>query len=424
VRVSENRFIRQPTKRSLKTVIAALLLIGFVQFLAAQTADDWQAQVRKDVENQHVDAALAIVDQRLADAPEDLEAHGWRGRLLGWKGRWSEGEAEYKLVLEKVPDDIEILTGLSDVLLWQKKYTEALQTLDRARKISPSDPEILSRRARVLALLGRTPEARSEYQQTLLFDTHNADARTGLDALGENTKHELRVGEDVDLFSYADASQTQGVSLSSRWNPRWSTVFGVSTYQRFGQDAVKFLASTGFRFTARDSFTIGSAVANSQAVVPTNEAFFEYGHGFRIENRWVQGLESSYQQHWFWYQGAHVLTLNISQVVYFPHEWTWSLNVTGARTGFLGTPVDWTPSGWTKLGFPLRRRVTGNVFFGMGSENFAQIDQIGRFSAHTFGGGLRYQFAARQDITGYAARQDRTGGLIDTSFGLSYGIRF
>jgi tetratricopeptide (TPR) repeat protein len=421
VRVSENRFISQLTKRSLNAAIAALLL---VHLLAAQTTGDWQEQIRKDVESQHIDAALVIVDQRLADAPEDLEAHGWRGRLLAWKGRWSEGESEYKLVLEKVPNDTDILTSLSDVLLWQKKYSEALQTLDQARNISPSDPEILSRRARVLALLGRTPEARSEYQQTLLFDTHNADARTGLDGLSENTKHELRFGEDVDLFSYADAAQTQGISLSSRWNSRWSTVFGISTYQRFGQDAVKFLASTAFRFTPRDSFTIGSAIADSQSVVPTNEAFFEYGHGFRIENRWVQGLESSYQQHWFWYQGAHVLTLNTSQVVYFPHDWTWSLNLTGARTGFLGTPVDWTPSGWTKLGFPLLRRVTGNVFFGMGSENFAQIDQIGRFSAHTFGGGLRYQFATRQDITGYAARQDRTGGLIDTSFGLSYGIRF
>jgi hypothetical protein len=60
----------------------------------------------------------------------------------------------------------------------------------------------------------------------------------------------------------------------------------------------------------------------------------------------------------------------------------------------------------------------------VGSENFAQIDQLGRFSAHTFGAGLRYQFTVRQDINGYAARQDRTGGLIDTSFGLSYGIRF
>ncbi len=424
MKVSENRCIHQLPGLSRKTVIAALLLVGFVHLLAAQTTDQWQPQVRRDVESQHIDAALAIVDQRLADAPEDWEAHGWRGRLLAWKGRWSEGEAEYRLVLDKVPNDSEILTGLSDVLLWQKKYAEALETLDQAKKISPSDPEILSRRARVLALLGRTPEARSEYQQTLLFDTHNSDARTGLDSLRENTKHELRVGEDVDVYSYTNAGQTQGVSLSSRWNQRWSTVFGVSTYQRFGQDAVGFLASAAFHFTARDWFTAGSAVANSQSVVPTNEAFVEYGHTFPIENRWVHGLESSYQQHWFWYQGAHVLTLNTSQIIYLPHEWTWSLNVTGARTGFAGTPVDWTPSGWAKLGFPLQRRVTGNVLFGVGSENFAQIDQIGRFSAHTFGGGLRYQLAARQDITGYVARQYRTQGQIDNSFGLSYGIRF
>ena len=424
VKVYENRFIRRVPGLSLKTVIASLLLVGLVHLLGAQTTDDWQAQVRKDVEIQHIDSALAIVDQRLADAPEDLEAHGWRGRLLAWKGRWSEGETEYRLVLDKVPDDIEILTGLSDVLLWQKKYPEALQTLDQARKISPSDPEILSRRARVLALLGRTPEARSEYHQTLLFDSQNIDARTGLADLREDTKHELRIGEDVDVFNYANTGQTEGVSLNSRWNQRWSTVLGVNTYQRFGQDAVKFLASSAFHFTARDWFTVGSAVANSQSVVPTNEAFFDYGHAFQIENRWFKGLESSYQQHWFWYQGAHVLTLNTSQIIYLPHEWTWSLNVTGARTGFVGTPVDWTPTGWTKLGFPLQRRVTGNVFFGVGSENFAQIDQIGRFSAHTFGAGLRYKFAARQDITGYVARQYRTQGQIDTSFGLSYGIRF
>jgi tetratricopeptide (TPR) repeat protein len=424
VRLSESAFIHQLPGLSLRTIIAVFLLVGFADLAFAQTLDDWPSQVRKAVESQHIDAALAIVDQRMANAPEDLEAHGWRGRLLSWKGRWSEGEAEYRLVLQTFPSDTEMLTGLADVLLWQQKYNEALQTLDQAREFSPSDPEILSLRARVLALLGRTPEARSEYQQALLFDSHNADARTGLDSLHENTKHELRIGEDSDVFNYADAGQTQGVSLSSRWNQRWSTVFGVSTYQRFGQDAVKFLASTAFHFTARDWFNVGSAVANNQGVVPTNEAFFEYGHAFRIENRWFRGLESSYQQHWFWYQGAHVLTLNTSQILYLPHAWTWSLNVTGARAGFAGTPVDWTPSGWTKLGFPLQRRVTGNVFFGVGSENFAQIDQIGRFSAHTFGGGLRYQFAARQDITGYVARQNRTQGQIDTSLGLSYGIRF
>jgi tetratricopeptide (TPR) repeat protein len=422
--VSEKRLSRQLLGLARRIAVGLLLLLLSLEFLAGQTTDDWQPRVRNLVENQHIEAALTIVEERLANAPEDMDAHGWRGRLLAWKGRWSEGETEFRLVLDKFPNDTEILTALADVLLWRKNYAGALLTLDRARQISPSDPEILSRRARVLVLLGRNPEARLEYQQTLQFDSQNEDARTALADLRENTKHELRIGEDVDLFNYANTGQTQGVSLNSRWNQRWSTVFSVNTYQRFDQSAVKFLASTAFHVTAQDWITVGSAIANSQSIVPTSEAFFEYGHGFRIENGWFRGLESSYQQHWFWYQGAHVLTLNTSQMVYFPHGWSWTLNVTGARTGFVGTPVEWAPSGWTKISFPLQRRVTGNVFFAVGSETFEQMDQIGRFSAHAFGGGLRYQFTARQDINGYVARQNRNQGQTDTSCGLSYGIHF
>jgi tetratricopeptide (TPR) repeat protein len=404
-------------------LIGALLLLFAAPHLAGQSTGEWQQRVLDEVKGQHLDTALKVVELRLADEPEDLEAHGWRGRLLAWKGRWSEGEAEYKRVLEKVPNDTDILTGLADVLLWQQKNTEALQVLERAQAISPSDPEILGRQARVLALLGRTVEARSQYQKTLQFDSQNKDARAGLASLREPTKHELRVGDDVDFLSYASNGQTESVSLNSRWNQRWSTNFGLSTYQRFNQDAVKVLASASFHVRAQDWVGLGGAVANHQGVVPTSESFFEYGHAFRFEN-WVRGLESSYQQHWYWYQGAHVLALTTSQIVYLPREWTWSLNLTGARTGFVGTPVDWVPSGWSKLGFPLQHRLTGNLFFGVGSENFSQIDQIGRISAHTYGGGLRYQLADRQDINGYFARQNRSHDQIDNSFGLSYGIRF
>ena len=60
----------------------------------------------------------------------------------------------------------------------------------------------------------------------------------------------------------------------------------------------------------------------------------------------------------------------------------------------------------------------------MGAENFAQVDQIGRLSARTYGGGLRYRFAEGQDVTGFVARQDREHGQTQTSLGLSYGIRF
>ena len=113
--------------------------IAILFFLAAvpvsgQTIEDWQRRVLIEVQGQHLDAALTIVEQRMAEAPDDLEAHGWRGRLLAWKGRWPEGEAEYRLVLRSVPNDVDVLTCLSDVLLWQQKWQDSLQALDQARK--------------------------------------------------------------------------------------------------------------------------------------------------------------------------------------------------------------------------------------------------------------------------------------------------
>lgn len=407
-------------------LLVALLALAGPQPLAAQmeNTDDWQQRVREDATNHHLDAALTVVEHRLATNPEDLEAHGWHGRLLAWKGRWPESEAEYRLVLAKVPDDTEILTALADVLLWQKKYEESLGTLNRARRIAPSDPEILVRRARVLAQLGRVPEARSEYSELLKFDPENRDLNAALASLAANTQHELRIGNDTDFFSYTGAAQTQSISLSSRWNRRWSTVFRTSIYQRFGENAVKFSASAAYHITGQDWANVGCSLANQQAVVPTNEEFFEFGHGFHLGNRWVRGLESSYEQHWYWYQGAHVLTVSSSNLAYLPRRWTLGLTVTGARTGFAGTAADWVPSGWTKLGFPLQRRLTGNLFYAVGSEDFSQVDQIGRFAAHTYGGGLRYQLAEKQDVTGYVSRQYRTLNQTETSFGLSYGIRF
>jgi hypothetical protein len=82
----------------------------------------------------------------------------------------------------------------------------------------------------------------------------------------------------------------------------------------------------------------------------------------------------------------------------------------------------------TRLGFPLagwgEKRLSGNVFFAVGTEDFAQVDQIGRFASQTYGGGLRFQITARQDVSGLASYQKRTQNKTDTSFGLSYGIHF
>jgi tetratricopeptide (TPR) repeat protein len=399
----------------------AWLLLFSTRLLAEA---DWQQQIRVAVDRHRIPAAMAIVDQRLAEAATDMDAHVWRGRLLAWSGRWPEAEAEYHLVLDKFPNDEDVLVGLADVLLWQQKYSEALAVLEEARSAAPQDPGILVRRARVLSLLQRNSEARIQFQTVLAHDPANRAAINGLADLTGVFRYELRIAEEADFFSYTENAHVETVTLTVHWNERWTTGFGITPYRLFGENALKIRADAAYRFHQNNWVRLLGAVASPQDVVPESQVLFEYGHGFRFSNPCFKGLESSYQENSLWYRGAQVLTLNTTQTVYLPREWTWMLSVTGARTQFPGGAADWVPSGSTKVGFPLFRRVSGNVLFAVGAENFAQVDQIGRLSARTYGGGMRYRFAGGQDVTGFVARQDREHGQKQTSLGLGYGIRF
>jgi len=402
----------------------AVMLLAVNAALCQQNQTDWQQQVREKVQHHQIEAALALVDQRLGQDAADMEAHAWRGRLLVWQEHWAAAESEYRLVLEHFPDDTEILCGLADVLLWQGKAKEALGVIDHARKIDSTQTEILLRRARILEALHNASEARSQYREILRLHPENQEAKSALAGLAGEYRNELRISAEGSTFSSIGPAEAEEIYLTSHWTPRFTTMFKSGFYQRFGQKGEDFLGTASLRFTNSDWLTAGGVFANDQSIIPKSEMLFEYGHGLHFSNPWVRGLEASYQQHWFWYQGAHVLTLNCTQIYYLPHDWTWTLSITGARSGFSGTGVEWVPSGYGRLGFPIRRNLSGNLTFGSGTEDFAQIDQIGHFSARTYAGGLKYRLAPGQDIQGYVAVQDRTAGQTQHSFGVSYGFHF
>jgi tetratricopeptide (TPR) repeat protein len=402
------------------TIVFALLV-----FAPLALAEDWQSRVRTCVQNKDLPAAITIVEQRLQAAPEEVEARGWHGRLLAWTGKWEAAEAEYRYVLQQAPNDVDILSGLADVLIWREHFDEALAVLNDAQALAPNRADILLRQGRVLRSLRRNSEAKSKFLTALALEPGNADAQQGLESLRPEPRHELRFGTDNDLYNYTDAAYAQGISLTSKWNPRWSTSFAQTTYQRFGQDAAQFSGSTTWRYTAHNALTVGGAVAHDSGVIPRAQAFLELGRGFTISREGiVRGIETSYQQRWLWFADARVLALTATARFYLPNDFTWSISITPARSRFPLTEAAWQTSGLTRLSFPLFPRVVANAFYAVGTENFAQQDQIGRFSARTMGGGTRIQLTTRQDITGYIANQDRSQGRAQISLGMSYGIRF
>jgi tetratricopeptide (TPR) repeat protein len=394
-----------------------------------QPAVSWQDEVRRCAEAQDWAAAMRIVDREITRAPQDMDKRAWRARILAWSGQLAEAEHEYLEILSVTPNDPDNWLGLGNVYSREGKTDEALRALDRAVEIDPKRADLRAAHARALQAANNQSAAKLEFKTALDLDPRSTEAHTGLLSLRGEPKHELRVGVNTDLFNFADANHDQGVSLTSQWTPHWRTSVVGDFYQRAGTDAGKFVANVTGKLPRWGALTVGGATARDNDVIPKSEAFFDCDHGWRLGERGpVRGIEIAYGQHWYWYSTAQILAVSGTTLVYLPHEWTWSLGLTGARSQFAGAGAEWRPSGVTKLGFPItgrnQRRLGGNVFFAVGTENFAQVDQIGRFSSQTYGGGLRFQFTARQDVAAYAAYQNRTQDRTQTSFGFSYGVRF
>jgi len=390
---------------------------------------EWQAQVRRYAEAQDWSSALRVVDREVARAPLDMDVRAWRARVLSWSGRLAEAEKEYLEILRVAPKDPDHWLGLASAYSREGKLEDALRALDRAVELDPKRADLRAARGRALQAMGERSEARIEFQKALNLDPRSLEARAGMTSMRVEPKHELRFGEDNDIFNFASANHDGLASLVSRWTPLWTTSFAGSFYERAGINAGKFSGAVTRRQPHWGALTVGGAAGHDHAVIPRSEAFFDADHGWKIsEEYFVRGVEFDYGQHWYWYQQSRILTLNGTTILYLPREWTLSLAATGARSAFSLTRAEWRPSGMTRLEFPLagwrEKRLSGNVFFAVGTEDFARVDQIGRFASETYGGGLRFQITARQDVTSYASYQKRTQNRMDTAFGFSYGIHF
>jgi tetratricopeptide (TPR) repeat protein len=411
------------------------LLVYFCLFVcgalcAQQTPGiGWEEEVRKASIAQDWPHALQILDREISLSPEDMDIRAWRARVLTWAGRLTEAEHVYVEVTSRVRNDPDVWLGIGEVYERQQRFVEALRVLDRAIELDPTRADLRSARARVFRATGELSEARLEFRKALSLDFNSAEARAGLLTVRGAPKHELRLGADSDLFDLASPNRGGWISLSSRWAPHWMTNVAGNFYNRGGVNAGKFVASVAGTLPRWGSLSVGGATAHDNGVIPKSETFFEFDHGFRVsEDRPVRGLELVYGQHWYWYSLARVFTLSEAAIVYLPRDWTLTLELTEARSRFPGLAADWKPSGSARVGFPVAtwrvRKVFGNIFFGAGTEDFAQVDQIGRFSSKTYGGGLRFELTERQDVVSYASFQQRTQSHTDVNFGFSYGIRF
>lgn len=400
----------------------------------SQGTGGWLERVKKSVAEHDLKAALQAVNARLAAAPDDSDAMGWRAQILAWMGQRKEAEETYRRALQLSPKDGDFLLGLATLLAQDGRNAGALALLDAAAQIPPVRADVLNERGRVLRALGRRDEARGAFLKARSLEPTNIsagddEARAGLRSLEGPPRFEIDIGNELDTFNYTGVANTQTMAFVAKPNARWIVAMEGDIYQRFGANAEKVIGSATYRLTPSDAFTVGGGVGNAQGIIPRAETYFEYGHGFRVsEVRTVRGIEATYNQHWFWYDQAGVLVFTGTVATNFAHDFRWTMSGNSARSRFNGAGAAWKPSGYGRLDFPAPRmaasRLLLNLTFAVGSENFSEVDQVGAFASRTYGGGFRLGLTEKDYMNFYVARQERNGGNSETSYGVSYGLRF
>ncbi len=268
----------------------------------AQATAGWQSGVRQRVAAQDLTGALTLAEARLAESSDDLEARGWRARILGWLGRWAEAERDYRLVLERAPRDVDILVGLG----------------------------------RTLRALDRPVEARAAFRAALAVDPKNAEAEQGLASVREAPRHQLSVNADTDRFNYTpQGAQAYAATVRSDWTRRWTSTLGARFNHRSGVSAGRWSGALTARLPARSALTVGGSFGRDNGIVSAGEIFADVGHGFTFDrNGFIRGVEANLQARRLWFDAAHVVTVAPGAIVYLPRDWMLSIVVTGGPQQF------------------------------------------------------------------------------------------
>jgi tetratricopeptide (TPR) repeat protein len=220
-------------------------------------AADWVERLRNDFPNDpqvlymatHVYSELSTeASQRLlAVAPGSIPAHVLNAEVLEMQGKTEDAIGEYRKVIAMNPlepdahyelgrlllsaaqdasardearrafeEELKIDPGsagaefqLGDLARQERRWTEAIQYFERARRLAPQSPEILVGIAGTFIAQGKFEDARAPLEEAIKLDADNSEAHYMLSSVYRRLGREQDAAKELDLYNQAYSKATQ-----------------------------------------------------------------------------------------------------------------------------------------------------------------------------------------------------------------------
>jgi YaiO family outer membrane protein len=237
--------------------------------------------------NERVEA-LALLDKRLADHPDDTDARTLYGIILSWEGRYDDARKALDFVLERNANHGDALPALINVELWSDHPERAEALASQALRSRPNDTSLLMSKARALKALNRTPDAADALDRLLEVDPTDQQAKQLRSDLKDSLRDwETSLDQSYEWFSDHQAPWLE-TQLALRRQTRLGSVFvRISHAHRFSLD------SNLIEIEAYPSLRRGTYAYLNAGWSPDGKLYSRYKLGAELFQSLHYGLEVS-----------------------------------------------------------------------------------------------------------------------------------
>lgn len=145
-----------------------------------ETSDSLTAEGRQHFSEKRLDLALNSYNKAVNMNQKNRFARTGRGIILAESGRLDEAEKDFDHIKQDFPDKPEGYFGSAMVQAKREHYGKALEEINRALKMKPSEPQYLSDRGFIMMNLKQPEKAKSDFEKALESNPNNPYANMGL----------------------------------------------------------------------------------------------------------------------------------------------------------------------------------------------------------------------------------------------------